>query len=352
MIVANPIYDIVFKYLMEDERVARTILSALLKENIVAVKMRPHEYDNIDHDRLSIFRIDFGATVRDEQGEDHLILVELQKTWLPTETLRFRQYLGKQYADATNTYSPDGDDVMPRHRRTYGLPMVTIYLLGHCLGDIEEPVIYVRRQTVDYYDRPVTKGMPNPFVDSLTHDCIIVQIPRLRPVNRQRKASNRLDKVLSIFDQSKADPTQKSQQTLAIDEDIYDDDAEMQRIVTRLVAAAADAKMRHNMNVEDEYFSLIETQDTELMNQRNLLAEQGAQLKEQGVQLKEQGVQLKEQGAQLKEQEAQLKEQGAQLKEQEAQLATSIRLLHQSGMSIQDIAKSMKIDEARIKALL
>lgn len=30
--VANPIYDIVFKYLIEDERIARTILSALLKK--------------------------------------------------------------------------------------------------------------------------------------------------------------------------------------------------------------------------------------------------------------------------------------------------------------------------------
>ena len=27
MIVANPVYDIVFKYLMEDERIARTIFS-------------------------------------------------------------------------------------------------------------------------------------------------------------------------------------------------------------------------------------------------------------------------------------------------------------------------------------
>ena len=32
--VANPIYDVVFKYLMEDERIARTILSALLKEKV------------------------------------------------------------------------------------------------------------------------------------------------------------------------------------------------------------------------------------------------------------------------------------------------------------------------------
>ncbi len=30
--VANPLYDAVFKYLMEDERVAKTILSALLKK--------------------------------------------------------------------------------------------------------------------------------------------------------------------------------------------------------------------------------------------------------------------------------------------------------------------------------
>ena len=38
--VANPIYDSVFKYLMEDERVAKTILSALLKREVVEVEMR------------------------------------------------------------------------------------------------------------------------------------------------------------------------------------------------------------------------------------------------------------------------------------------------------------------------
>ena len=43
MIVANPIYDIVFKYLMEDERIAKTILSALLKMDVVDVKVRRNE---------------------------------------------------------------------------------------------------------------------------------------------------------------------------------------------------------------------------------------------------------------------------------------------------------------------
>ena len=86
--IANPVYDVVFKYLMDDSRIARTILSALLKKNVVAVEMRPHEYVNEKRDTLSVFRIDFGATVRSDDGTEQLILVELQKTWLETETLR------------------------------------------------------------------------------------------------------------------------------------------------------------------------------------------------------------------------------------------------------------------------
>ena len=31
--VANPLYDAVFKYLMEDDRIAKTILAALLKKD-------------------------------------------------------------------------------------------------------------------------------------------------------------------------------------------------------------------------------------------------------------------------------------------------------------------------------
>ena len=62
--VANPIYDVVFKYIMEDVRIARTILSALIKEDIVSVQMRPHEYVNDKNTNLTILRIDFAATIR------------------------------------------------------------------------------------------------------------------------------------------------------------------------------------------------------------------------------------------------------------------------------------------------
>ena len=60
--IATPIYDIVFMYLMEDNRIARTIISALLQKDVIRVEVRPHEYANVKHDTLSVFRIDFGAT--------------------------------------------------------------------------------------------------------------------------------------------------------------------------------------------------------------------------------------------------------------------------------------------------
>ena len=322
MTVANPIYDIVFKYLMEDERIAKTILSALLKEDVVDVKVRRNEYSNSSRDSLSIFRIDFGATIRKSDGTLHLVLIELQKTWLETETLRFRQYLGVHYANPEN--------IQPESKEGYAIPMITVYLLGHKVGDIEEPVLYVRRNSYDYDDNLVTRGLPDPFIDSLTHDSIIVQIPRLHG-----QINNRLEKVLSVFDQTYLDGRNKH--VLHLDEKLYLDDDEMMRIVHRLLEAASDTQMRHEMNVEDEYFSVIEKRDTTIMLKDKQIARQSATIKEQGDTIKEQGDTIKEQGDTIKEQ-------GDTIKEQQGMLKTTIRMLIEAGMTPELIAANLGVD--------
>ena len=331
--IANPIYDIVFKYLMEDERIARTILSALLKKDIIKVEVRPHEYANGQRDTLSVYRIDFGATVRESDGKEQLILIELQKTWLETETLRFRQYLGVQYQNPANINS-----------HGYALPTVAVYLLGHKVGGIEEPVLYVRHYSYDYNEQIVTKGIPDPFVNSLTHDSIIVQIPRLHG-----QINNKLDRVLSIFDQSRKD--QDNQQVLNIDDAAYSGDADMQHILHRLLMAATNATMRQDMNVEDEYFSIIEKRDTEILQRDHELAKQKVQLEEQGAQLVKQSAQLEEQSAQLEEQSAQLEEQSAQLQQKDQLLRSSILMLLKSGLSTDAIAAQMGVSPAEIERL-
>ena len=335
--VANPIYDVVFKYLMEDARIARTILSALLKKDIVSVETRANEYSNIARDGLSIFRIDFGATIREADGSEHLTLIELQKTWVETETLRFRQYLGAQYANPANM-SAESEGI-------YGIPMITVYLLGHRVGDIEEPVIYVRRHAYDYNEHLVTRGLPNPFVDSLTHESIIVQIPLLHG-----QVNNRLDKVLSVFDQNQQDS--KSKQVLNIDEQQYTGDPEMELIIGRLLAAASDARMRHDMNVEDEYFSVIERRDTTIMIKDRKIAEQEVKINEQQAKINDQLTKIDEQGSKIAEQGNKIAEQDSKIAEQEDMLRMSVKMLVRAGMSLEDVAINLGKDIATVKLLL
>ncbi len=327
--IANPLYDSVFKFMMEDELIARMLLSALLKKDIVSVDMRPNEYSNLNKEdgRLSIFRIDFGALVREEDGTEHLILIEVQKTWRSTEITRFRQYLGVQYENKRNVDANENP-----------LPIVSIYILGHKVGDIKEPVVYVSRRYLDYDCREITEGVPDPFVESLTHDSIIVQVPYLHG-----KAQNRVERLMSIFDQSyvqDGDP-----QIVSIEgRDITEDD-DMKRIINRLATAAAIPDIRMTMNIEDEIFSELEKLDTTVLAQKKTIVEQGVQLAQQGEQLAQQGEQLAQQGEQLAQQ-------GEQLAQQKDMLRYTIGMLVKTGKSQSEIAEDLHMDVDIIKQLM
>jgi hypothetical protein len=352
MIVANPIYDIVFKYLMEDERIARTILSALLKQEVVEVHMRRNEYSDRSRKSLSIFRIDFGATIHKVDGGFQTILIEIQKTWVDSELLRFRQYLGTQYGNKENMEG--------KGRSAHALPMVAVYLLGHTVRNIEAPVVYVNHQVYDYDDNLVEDGMRNPFVESLTHNSIIVQIPRLHG-----KINNRLDKVLSIFDQTHA--VGSNSQTVDIDPSVYGNDADMEPIMRRLMEATCDSDVRRAMDVEDEFFSVIKDKENELMVKDMQLAEtkvaikeatekldkaeeQRAHAEEQRAHAEEQRAHAEEQCAHAEEQCAQAEEQRAHAEEQtERIIRSSVMALLKQNMPVEDIANILGIDIATVE---
>ena len=313
--VANPLYDSVFKFMMEDEQVARTLLSALLKKDIVSVEMRPNEYSNAnnDNDRISIFRIDFGALVREKDGKEHLILIEVQKTWRSTEISRFRQYLGVQYENKRNL-DVNGNS----------LPIVSIYILGHKVGKIKEPVVYVSRKYLDYDSKEITEGVPDPFVESLTHDSIIVQVPYLKG-----KARNRVEKLLSVFDQTyvqDGDP-----QFVSVSDRDISEDKDMERIINRLAKAATISDIRMTMNIEDEIYSELENLDTKILSQKKALAQKDKQLAHQ---------------------EEQLAHQEEQLAHQKDMLRYTIKMLVESGKTLSEIADNLHLDIENIKVLM
>ena len=97
---------------------------------------------------------------------------------------------------------------------------------------------------------------------------------------------NRIAKtVLSALLQHQTYKDGRNRQVLRIDDAIYKGDAEMERILHRLLAAASDSKLSQDMNVEDEYFSAIESRDTAIMKRDQKIAEQDAQLEEQRASL-------------------------------------------------------------------
>ena len=328
--VANPLYDAVFKYLMEDERIAKTILTALLKKKVVDVKIRRNEYANVTRrESISMFRIDFAATVVDEENKPHLMLIELQKTWLPSETLRFRRYLALQYNNEEN--------MLKKENGKYAIPMVAIYLLGHCIGEVKEPVVYVNHHAYDYDGKEVKDGMPDPFVESLQHDSIIVQIPLLHG-----RVNNRLEQVLSVFDQANVADDKK---VIKVDDKQFEGDEDMEYVVRRLQSAAADPEMRYQMNAEDEFFKELESRDT-------LIMEKDKALQEKDGLLKEKDGQLKEKDGQLKEKDGQLKEKDGQLKEKNDMLRAMVQGMQKNGMSLESIAQMLNKTVSEVEKLI
>lgn len=317
--VANPIYDSVFKFLMEDERIAKTVLSALLKKEVVSVEMRRHEHPNITRDNISMFRIDFAARVVQDDGSTRLVLIELQKTWLSTETLRFRRYLAAQYNAEENMLKESNSEAGP-----YAIPMIAIYLLGHRIGDIDKAVVYVNHKALDYDGKEIENGENDPFINSLTHDSIIVQIPLLHG-----KINNKLDRVLSVFDQSQRDDS--NQHIVRLDINNYEGDSELMHLVHRLGLAAMNASVRQEMDDEDEFFSAIESRDTQLMQMNKRLSETTSQLNEAT---------------------SQLNETTSQLNETTAQLKAVVEVMLQNGMSVETIANTINKSADDVKDLL
>lgn len=325
--IANPLYDSVFKFLMEDEIVARTLLSALLKKEIVSVEMRPNEYSNREDGRVSIFRIDFGAIVREENGEEHLILIEVQKSWRSTEITRFRQYLGTQYENKRNV-DANGKP----------LPIVSVYILGHKVGKITEPVIYVSRKYLDYDSNEIKIGVPDPFIERLTHNSIIVQVPYLR-----RSARNRVEKIMSIFDQTYIQDGDSHYVSIS-GRDISED-AEMKRIINRLATAAVNPDIRMIMNIEDEIFSELESLDAKIITQKKALLQKEEELSQKNEELSQKNEQLAQQSEELSQKDE-------LLFQQRATLRCSVNLLLRCGKTPSEIAEELHLDIKQIMEIL
>lgn len=138
----------------------------------------------------------------------------------------------------------------------------------------------------------------------------------------ERRVNNRLEKILSVFDQSQIYPD--DQRMLELDENKYADDAEMAHILHRLQSAAANPDIRNRMNAEDEFFQALEDRDTVIMQK----------------------------DATIMQKDATIMTQKKELEEKDASLRAAVLALSKSGMTAEMIAKTLNIGEEEIQEIL
>ena len=275
MEVANPIYDVVFRYLMQNRRAARLLIGriaglavqSLTPSPQTAVGRTPESQEQ--HMPLTLLRMYFAARVQTEDGGRLHVLIEIWKAKAPTVLEYFRRCLGQQIGSPGNILThPSG--------RTEAVPIVTIYFLGYDLGLSDEPVIDVCPGVTERRTGRELEAR-HPLVEGIHNRSHIIQIPRL--ASRRR---DELERVLAIFDQGPAYGNGwRSPHMLTIAEEEYP--AECGFVLRQLREAIAEEEVRRTIEGEDVLFrdSILLAHQVAYHQRRAEQAEQGQQRAEQ-----------------------------------------------------------------------
>jgi len=248
MIILNPTYDLVFKYLMENAKIAKKIISVTLDAEIESIELLPQETSLKIHEEdakiIRSLRMDFIAKIKTATGEINTVMIELQKVGDPNPIVRFRKYLGRGYMKHETREIVKAGKVFKEY---FAYPIVTIYFLGYNLEGVDSSVVRVNPNIFD-----VTRNEPmyvkNEFLDLLNHRSFVLQLKRLRTDRKTR-----VEKLLGLFDQSKT----LDGNDMMLDLDNIDD--EFKEVADYLHLPVNDEKFLREM----EYYEEVENSFTQ-----------------------------------------------------------------------------------------
>ncbi len=330
MKIVNPLYDRVFKYLMDNESIAKKILSVIIDCEILSLESKPQETAVlIKGTQIFLPRYDFKAIILTQTGERFATLIEVQKSRTPNPVARFREYLGQNYSKKHTYINQNGKS------KTEHLPIISIYILGYNLGKNNEyktPGIIIKNQVVDAITKKVIEKKHD-FVKLLTHPTYILQVERLKG---ERKT--RLEKMLNLFDQ-----THRTDDKYILE--LTDIDDEFAGVASYLNKPMLNEKFIRSLKYEQDYEKGI--QEERKLKEEALIREKEAQEREKKAQEREKEAHERE------KKERRLKEEERRLKEDaNNSLKKIILMMLENNKTILEIANILDKDEKEIKKIL
>jgi hypothetical protein len=237
MKIANTIYDVVFKYLMEDTEIAKDILSAILNEDIISIEFMPQEASKLTEKGIKSMRFDFKCVIKNRRGQLRTVIIEIQKAKTEKQIFRFRGYLGSTYLKQIEVLSATGQ------KGGISVPITSIYFLGSNLRKVTVPILKVDRVYTDVLTGSVL-NVKEDFIENLSHDLYAIQIKRLN-----KMVNTDLEKILDVFNQEKY----KTDDNHILEYTGDTSDPRVDRIVKRLNNATLDYDLLHQLIMEDAY---------------------------------------------------------------------------------------------------
>jgi len=329
MIIANPIYDVIFKRLLENDRVAKFFIGAILDCEVLSLV--PTTIDNIKPDEVvltaTLFNKYFAATIVTKDEGEKSVIIEIQKVNLLMEIYQFWDNVGKKYTPSK-------------------LPIITIYIVGFTLS-VDTPAFGGK---VSHYRDLLTNEelvVRDHFVEQLTHCAYFIQIPRIKPCQ-----DTTLNMVLSIFEQANFIGNSTMWKDYSFEVDIL----EMKEIVGLLRDMVTDTLVYRALEKELYYKDAMEDafgkRDRKFAENKHKIEE----VKREFEEAKHEMVVAKrrEEEAKQREEEAKQREEVAKRETEEVkrqQFETARALKYDVKMPTPRIAEITKLTEAEIERL-
>ncbi len=280
--IANPTYDAVFKYLLtDDNRVAMIFLSKLTDKKIIELTVLPNEVILTKEEQknakesLTVYRLDFAATIELKNGDKEVIIIEMQKAKYLDDIMRFRDYLGSQFMNRKHSFTPTQGIFKGKK---VACPIYPIYFLEHNIDNYNESSIAIKRSLFNALtNEEIENNDDRKFTNSLFHQGLIIQIPKItKDIEKFQNGSDNkvvnkhLGRILTVFNQKNRDADTKKYI-------IIDDKAEkklpkwLKEITRSLEKAGVDKDIRAQMKAEDAFYNDLKDKDREfeVMKQEN-----------------------------------------------------------------------------------
>ncbi len=278
IVIPNPLYDVVFKYLMEDIESAKIVISTLINEKITKLVFEPISHaekikTSPNEQEIRLFHLDFLATIEKPDGSEELIMIELQKANQSSDIFRFKRYISANFQRKRET-----EIINPKTQaiEKVQLPirLLPIFILNFRIEkELNDLIIKTNRLKMGVFREKILQEN-NEFIDNLSFDMWVVQLPNLSKISPSEYENDeykrKLYALLQLFDQN-AQKTDNQHRLLFL-RHLFPDF--LQRLINRLKAADSEnPDLEEQMHAEDEYLAELIKRDNEISYYKGRLGE-------------------------------------------------------------------------------